>query len=199
MLSHRLSSARLYSALAVNGNTQFDTFNLFQTLQKDTDLKDEQSKAIMDAYAVVLDSKISTYTNKAISKADYERSIYGHRIDLIQLKNDVQQNQRNEAMSSLLTHEQLMKDLHSGRQKIREKLANLRSEIRFEISMEKGKMRDSMMMNQLKYQDLYSSIDTEVSTGYTTTGKLRHEIFYSLTGFFFTSAAALLGYLRYSS
>lgn len=122
-----------------------------------------------------------------------------HRIDLTQLKNDIQQNQRNEAMSALLAHEQLVKDLHIGRQKIREKLAALRSEIRFEMSMEKGKMRDAMMMNQLKYQDLYSKIDTEVSNGYALTGKLRHDIFYSLSGFFFTSAAALLGYLRYSS
>lgn len=127
-------------------------------------------------------TRIASCTRSRVSKADYERNIYLHRIDLSQLKNDVQHDQKNETVNALLSHEQLVKDLTMGRQKIREKLAALRSEIRLEMSLEKGRMRDSLMMYRLKYQDLYSKIDSEVSNGFASTGKLRHDIFYSLTG-----------------
>lgn len=64
------------------------------------------------------------------------------------------------------------------------------------MSVEKGRQRDGVLLHTIRFQDLRSKIDTEVANGFAALGKLRHDIFYSMTGFFFTSAAAVLGYLR---
>lgn len=96
-----------------------------------------------------------------------------------------------------MAHDSLFREFIQNIQKSKESLSSLKSESRLEISLEKGRIRDSFLAQFLKFQDLHSKIDTEGSNGNATIGKLRHEIFYSLTGFFFTSVAALLGYLRY--
>ena len=160
---------------------QYDTHALYKAIQGDS-LKTEQSEAIIKAFSQMLEDKMAACTQRTISKADYERHIYLHKIDLAQLKNDIQQYQKNETLSSLHLLEGLFNDLALNRQKMREKLASLKSEMRLEMSLEKGRMRDSVLSYNLKYQDLYSKIDTEASNGYAATGKLRHDIFYSLTG-----------------
>jgi len=71
--------------------------------------------------------------------------------------------------------------------------------MRLELSLERGRMRDNVLGQSLKLQDLENMVDTEVGNAHATLGKMRHDIFYSLTGFFFTSAAAMLGYLRLTS
>lgn len=133
-------------------------------------------------WGVFNEYRIEAHTSKTITKSDYESYIFLHRIDLTQLKADVQQSQANEAFSSLLAQEQLSKDLHNGRHRVREKLLSLRSEGRLEMTLEKSRMRDVLLGAELNYQDLYSKIDTETSNGFATTEKLRHELFYSLTG-----------------
>lgn len=104
---------------------------------------------------------------------------------------------RNDYSQSKMAHDSLFREFIQNIQKSKESLSSLKSESRLEISLEKGRIRDSFLAQFLKFQDLHSKIDTEGSNGNATIGKLRHEIFYSLTGFFFTSVAALLGYLRY--
>jgi hypothetical protein len=63
--------------------------------------------------------------------------------------------------------------------------------------MEKGRQRDGSIGLLLKCEDLRAKADSQVADGRVTLGKLRHDLFYSMTGFFFTSVAALFGYLRY--
>lgn len=55
------------------------------------------------------------------------------------------------------------------------------------------------MEREVKLQQFKAKIDNEVGNCMASVEKLRHDIFYSLSGFFFTSAAALLGYLRFFS
>ena len=108
----------------------------------------------------------------------------------------MQIRQNQQFIQSKANHDQLLRELRTGRQKSRESLGVLKSELRLEMSVEKGRQRDANLMHMLKFQDLTSKIDAASSNGYAALGKLRHDIFYSMTGFFFTSAAALLGYLR---
>ena len=112
-------------------------------------------------------------------------------------KNEMQLRQSAELVQAKAALGQLQRDLRSGRQKAREALGQLRSEMRLELSLEKGKQRDATMGQHIRFQDVRARIDSEVANGHVALGKLRHDIFYSMTGFFFTSVAALFGYLRY--
>lgn len=101
--------------------------------------------------------------------------------------------------SSKLSLEQILRELRANKQRTREALGAIRSEMRLEISLERGRQRDLTLQNVLKFQDLQSKVDGEVGNAAAASGKLRHDIFYSLAGLLFTSTAALLGYLRYYS
>lgn len=112
------------------------------------------------------------------------------------LQTEFQTIQNQVYQSGKQSCEQLLCELVSTRQRTRESLASLRSEIRLEINLERGKQRDAALGTALKYQDLMTQVESETGNAYATLAKLRHDIFYSLTGFMFTSIAAFFGYLR---
>ena len=71
--------------------------------------------------------------------------------------------------------------------------------MRLEKVLEKVRARDEALERDFKLQQFRAKVDSEISNSLASIEKLRHDIFYSLSGFFFTSAAALLGYLRFFS
>lgn len=71
--------------------------------------------------------------------------------------------------------------------------------MRLERVLEKGRARDETLDRDFRLQRFRAKVDSEVGNCLASIEKLRHDIFYSLSGFFFTSAAALLGYLRFFS
>lgn len=95
--------------------------------------------------------------------------------------------------------EKLLGDLRSNRQRSRDTLNAIRSEMRLEVNLERGRQRDAALVAALRFQDLKTRVDAEVGNAHAALAKLRHDIFYSLTGFLFTSVAALFGFLRLTS
>ena len=93
----------------------------------------------------------------------------------------------------------IFRELRIGRQKTREGFLGIRSEMRLEKVLEKGRARDEKLERDFRLQRFRAKVDSEVGNCLASIEKLRHDIFYSLSGFFFTSAAALLGYLRFFS
>lgn len=145
----------------------------------------------------ILNSKIKALENCYVTKNSFQEKIYGNKIQMSQLENKVHNRIQNNLSQSYLGLDQLSREWTLNKQKIREAIVSFKSDIRLEMSLEKGRIRDSFMAQQLKFQDLSARIDTEGSNGHAGLGKLRHDIFYSFVGFIFTSAAAVLGYLRY--
>ncbi len=68
--------------------------------------------------------------------------------------------------------------------------------MRLEVNLERGRQRDNAQAITLRYQDLMTRVEAEAGNSWAALAKLRHDIFYSLTGFMFTSCAALFGFLR---
>lgn len=82
-------------------------------------------------------------------------------------------------------------------QKSRDSASTVRAEASLELGIERGRLRDGLGKARLRFHELKNGIDIEASNAQASLVKLRNDIFYSLIGFFFTSAAAFLGYLRY--
>ncbi len=112
------------------------------------------------------------------------------------VRGDLQLRQVRSFQSSKVALEALLRDLRQTRQRAQESIANCRSEMRLQASLERERQRDQCNKAQLEFQDLISTVDTEMENANTLIGKVRHEIVFSLSGFFFGSVAATLGLLR---
>lgn len=117
-------------------------------------------------------------------------------LEMSKLKGDLQMQQAQTYQAGKLAIEQLLRELMSNRQRSRETLGTIRSEMRLEVNLERGRQRDAALATSLRFQDLMTRVESETGNSYAALAKLRHDIFYSLTGFMFTSAAALFGFLR---
>jgi hypothetical protein len=131
-----------------------------------------------------------------LDRPSFEKEMGMCNLELNKLKSDQQIRQSQAFQSSKITLDQLLKDLITNRQRSRETLGSLRSDLRLEINLERTRQRDTVLQAELKFHDLITRIESEVGNSQAILAKLRHDIFYSLTGFLFTSIAAFLGYLR---
>jgi len=127
----------------------------------------------------------------------FKQALHRESSTLSKQKSDLQLAQSAELIQAKSALSALQRDLRTGRQRARESLGQMRSEMRLELALEKGKQRDGAVGLLLRCEDLRARIDAQVAEGRVSLGKLRHDLFYSMTGFFFTSVAALFGYLRY--
>lgn len=134
---------------------------------------------------------------QALTTTAFKKALHKESFILGKHKNDLQVKQSADLIHAKSALSQLQRELRTGRQRARESLGLLRSELRLELAMEKGRQRDGSIGLLLKCEDLRAKADSQVADGRVALGKLRHDLFYSMTGFFFTSVAALFGYLRY--
>lgn len=120
-------------------------------------------------------------------------------MNLHRIRNEAKVNFTKELIGSNNLLDNLFQELRAGRQKTREGFMSIRSDMRLERVLEKGRARDEALDRDFRLQRFRAKVDSEVGNCLASIEKLRHDIFYSLSGFFFTSAAALLGYLRFFS
>lgn len=120
-------------------------------------------------------------------------------MNLHRIRNESKVHFTKELIGSNNLLDNLYRELRTGRQKTREGFLSIRSEMRLEKVLEKGRARDEGLDRDFKLQRFKAKVDSEIGNCLASIEKLRHDIFYSLSGFFFTSAAALLGYLRFFS
>ena len=141
--------------------------------------------------------RVDDTSRDAVSKANYERNIYLHRIQLTDLKNEIHNLQKQESLNVLNALESLFSVLLTQKLKLREILSNLKASLRLDLSLEKSGLRDNLLSRQLKLMDISNQINAERSQGFTLAEKSRNEILYFLTSMCFSILALILGYLRY--
>ncbi len=138
-------------------------------------------------------------SESSVARASFQKEMSLFNVELSKLKGDLHNRHSLTYQSSKQSLETLLRELRSSRQRARETLGAIRSETRLEINLERGRQRDAALATALKFQDLQTQVDAEVGNAHAALAKLRHDIFYSLTGFLFTSIAAYFGFLRLTS
>ena len=176
----------------------FDTNEFVKNLCK-SGLNTEASSTLCSLMNPAIYTAIKRVTSTSVTKTDFERELSSYNVELQKLKNELTLRQTETYRLGKHSTDQLLRDLRTSRQRSREALGTIRSEMRLEVNLERGKQRDVALETALKFQDLQTRIDSEVGNAYAALAKLRHDIFYSLTGFLFTSIAALFGFLRLAS
>lgn len=173
-----------------------DTNRSVERLIKEVGLDESTSIILTRLMNEALHTSVSAISQNSISRPVFDKSLSTFAIELSKLKSDLHQRASQNQQSRKLVLERQMGELRGAKQRTRESLAGIRSEMRLEMALERSRQRDAAINTLIKFQDLKTSIDKEVGDAYATLAKLRHDIFYSLSGFLFTSIAALFGFLR---
>jgi hypothetical protein len=187
----------------------FDT-NLFVKRVKDAGLTTETASQLSFLLNGTLSNSMEEISSSVVTRSDLNKvciSPFSLRrqelcdlsVELSKLKSELQSRQNQTLQSGKSSMEKLLGDLRTNRQRSRDTLSAIRSEMRLEVNLERGRQRDAALVAALRFQDLKTRVDAEVGNAHAALAKLRHDIFYSLTGFLFTSVAALFGFLRLTS
>ena len=115
----------------------------------------------------------------------------------MELRTRLESEHRNDMLETRLATDRIGREIAGMLQKARDSANSIRAESQLEVGIERGRLRDGMGRSRIRFHELKNGIDVEASNAQAALVKLRNDIFYSLIGFFFTSAAAFLGYLRY--
>lgn len=180
-----------------NARAVFDTNALITSLSQRGGMSEARAAKLSYLLNKSLGPKLDEISCNCVTRANFEQELGGHNLEMGKIKSESILRQTQAHHSSKLALEQILRELRANKQRTREALGTIRSEMRLEISLERGKQRDLNLQNVLKFQDMQTKVEAEVGNARAASGKLRHDIFYSLAGLLFTSAAALLGYLRY--
>lgn len=173
-----------------------DTHRCVQRLHKVVGLSEATAITLSNLLNEALHQSVQSISANSVTRVAFDRELSQYAIELSKIKNDLQQRQNQSQQQSKQTTAQLLREVRGVRQRTRESLGGIRSELRLEMNLERGKQRDAGLATAIKFQDLNTQVDAAVGDAYAALAKLRHDIFYSLTGFLFTSIAALFGFLR---
>ncbi len=132
----------------------------------------------------------------ALTHADMEREVSRHVLALEKSLGDISVRQTQSLAARKLALDESLAELRALRIRTREALAGMRADRRLELSGERGRQRDEALAMVMRVRELDGAVDAEREAAQAALGKLRHDLLYSLTGFFFTGAAALFGFLR---
>lgn len=113
------------------------------------------------------------------------------------LRTALESQSRNDLLEERLATDRIGREIAAMLQKSRDTAGGMRAESSLEVGIERGRLRDGLGKARIRFHELKNGIDVEASNAQASLVKLRNDIFFSLIGFFFTSAAAFLGYLRY--
>jgi hypothetical protein len=137
--------------------------------------------------------------NKSIPLSTYLEQVASIKCSLIETEGELQAIYSKDMLEDRLSNDKISRELSALMQKSRDAGLSVKAESRLELGIERGHLRDGLGRAKLKLHELSNGIEIEATNAQTALVKLRNDIFYSLIGFFFTSAAAFLGYLRYST
>ena len=148
-----------------------------------------------------------------VPRDEFEQALHRRNLEFLNTKADVETHSRNNVVERNAFIEQVARELAAISQSSSDQVAALKAESSLEVSLEKSKLKTALMRAALDMQDLRNTIDIGSSNALADLAKLRNDIFYSALGtvrphlhrlpvplgFFCTSVAAFLGYLRYCS
>lgn len=168
--------------------------NSLNTLKGETNgaVDEQPSTTTTNADPIPTDHRLVT-----VPTLEYMKRLHASHIKLMELKSSLETQSRNDLLEERLATDRIGREITALLQKSRDSASSVRAESSLELGIERGRLRDGLGKARIKFHELKNGVDIEASNTQAALVRLRNDIFYSLIGFFFTSVAAFLGYLRY--
>ena len=158
----------------------------------------DQVHAIDTIIGASLNSFMSSNAKDFVCKQSLSTHISEVRSELGRLKNVVQESRGRDFVQLKLVSDQLWRELRLLQNRSREQFSGIKLDTRRDLSDEKSHLKE-VIANQLqKCYTFKHLVEQEATAGVLSSlVKMRSDVIYSTTGFFFTGTAAFLAYLRY--
>lgn len=150
----------------------------------------------------IIDTAVKTFnssnTNSFVCKQLLSTHISELRNEFGRLKNVVQESRGKDFVQLKLVSDQLWRELRLLQNRSREQFSVIKLDTRHDLSEEKSHLKETITSQMQKCFTFKRLVEQEATAGVLSSlVKMRSEVFYSTTGFFFTGTAAFLAYLRY--
>lgn len=158
----------------------------------------DQANPINVIVDTALKTFISSNANSFVCRQLLSTRISELRNEFGRLKNVVQESRGKDFVQLKLVSDQLWRELRLLQNRSREQFSAIKLDTRHDLSEEKSHLKEIIANQIQKCFTFKRSVEQEATAGVLSSlVKMRSEVFYSTTGFFFTGTAAFLAYLRY--
>ena len=155
----------------------------------------DRINAIVDT---ALRTFISSNTNSLVCRHLLGTHVSELRSEFGRLKNATQESRGKDFVQLKLVSDQLWRELRLLQNRSREQFSAIKLDTRHSLSEEKSHLKETIASQIQKCFTFKRLVEQEATAGVLSSlVKMRSEVFYSTTGFFFTGTAAFLAYLRY--
>ena len=158
----------------------------------------DQANAIGTIIDTALKAFMSSNAGTFVCKQLLSTHVSEMKSELGRLKNVVQESRGKDFVQLKLVSDQLWRELRLLQNRSREQFSAIKLDTRHDLSEGKSHLRE-VIANQLQKCITFKRlVEQEATAGVLSSlVKMRSEVIYSTTGFFFTGTAAFLAYLRY--
>ncbi|KAF8271645.1 hypothetical protein EI94DRAFT_1720243 [Lactarius quietus] len=151
----------------------------------------------MSAMAEVIDESIRNMTSNMVTKADHEKQQYTQQVDFVQLKSELQLNEKNDLTMIKAENDRLLTDIEKLKQRLREEISRTQAGVRLDLNLEKGRIREEASKQELKMKEVDTRIEQEIAGLRAAIQSSKATTLQYLVGFVTGCTALLMAYLRF--
>ncbi|ODQ51908.1 mitochondrial protein [Saitoella complicata NRRL Y-17804] len=156
----------------------------------------QQSEQVMVAMGDVIDESMRNFTRLMVTKEDQEANIFTQKVDLAQLRSELQTIEKNDASIARDALERLTAEIETHRQKLREEITKTQAGVRLDLNLEKGRIRDEGSVHELKIKETDTRIDHEIANMKTKMQGIKFQVLQWVIGIVTGAGALVLAYIR---
>ncbi|BFZ62368.1 Protein fmp32, mitochondrial [Saitoella coloradoensis] len=171
---------------------QFDTLKFVKRLEAEG-FTPQQSEQVMVAMGDVIDESMRNLTRLMVTKEDQDANAFAQKVELAQLRSELQTMEKNDANKVRDTIERLTAEIDTLRQRIKEEITKTQAGVRLDLNLEKGRIRDEGSVHDLKIKETDTRIDHELANMRTKMQGIRFQVLQWVIGIITGAGALVLG------
>ncbi|CAO3612982.1 unnamed protein product [Cunninghamella blakesleeana] len=188
----------LFSKTTIHEQLQrqyFDSYSFVKRLENKGFSKD-QSCAVMSALQSVISENMKSIADTSINRIEYEKAIYTSKVDLAQLKHELQFTNKNEYLLMKAENDRLQLELVKIKQRLHEEIIKTSEHAKIEMHLEKSRFRDEFSNQKIKIEESLTHTESEMANIRTQMETTKLQIVQYFIGVLTGGGALFLAYLR---
>ncbi|PVU99777.1 hypothetical protein BB559_000425, partial [Furculomyces boomerangus] len=173
----------------------FDS-HLIKTRLEECGFDNKQAEATVSVLQQVIRESTEAMLKNVISKSEQEKKMSAYKIDLSQLKSEIQMIEKTDLSIMKAENERLHGEVSKLKQRLREEISKSQASVRLDMSLEKGRIRDEQASQEMKIKKADAKIENEIVGLKTQMESIKLQILQYMFGTITGTGALILAYIR---
>ncbi|CAO3612986.1 unnamed protein product [Cunninghamella blakesleeana] len=139
---------------------------------------------------------MKSIADTSINRIEYEKAIYTSKVDLAQLKHELQFTNKNEYLLMKAENDRLQLELVKIKQRLHEEIIKTSEHAKIEMHLEKSRFRDEFSNQKIKIEESLTHTESEMANIRTQMETTKLQIVQYFIGVLTGGGALFLAYLR---